>query len=248
MIITCNHCQKSLKGSDKLLAGLEQLNPGQTLRLKCPHCGQVINLGRDLLVAQPGAAPSPQGATVTEAAVKTESIANQVARQVSPPEPPDLNWLGAQLHGGMEDSEAQPQALILMRDSQARATLATALDELGFLPFFPVSASEALERMRSGNYAVIVLHSRREGEDLADSTFHEFMLNLNMNRRRSIFYVLIGPELKTLYNLQALSLSANLVLNEQELVIAKTVLHMGLHQYHELFDPLLEELNADINR
>ena len=230
MIITCNHCHKKLKGNDKLRASLEQLPPDQPLRLKCPHCGHVISLNRDFLISnQASEDPGDQSRSV----------------QVSPPEPPDLNWLATSLHGARESSEAQ--ALILMKDSEARTSLGTTLEELGFRPFFPASINEALERMRSGTYAVAILHSRHEGETLSDSTFHDFICSLNMHRRRTILYILVGPEFKTLYDLEALSLSANLTINEQELRVARTILRLALSQYHELFDPFLEELAADPN-
>ncbi|MBC8209117.1 MAG: hypothetical protein H8E79_08130 [Desulfobulbaceae bacterium] len=226
MIITCNHCQKKITGGDKLRASLEKLTPGQTLRLKCPHCGQPISLTADILNEKQDASPNRQNTSTP-----------------TPPPAPDPDWLDIMLHKESGGSEVLPKALILMHDSASRATLASGIEELGFLPFFPDSVSSAKERLRLSSYEMVILHSGYEGSSLADSTFHTFMRAMKMNRRRSILYVLLGPEFHTLYDLEALSLSANLVMNEKELPMTKTVLRRALNDHRELFDPFTEEID-----
>ena len=54
--------------------------------------------------------------------------------------------------------------------------------------------------------------------------FYQAMRTLNMDERRSIFFVLIGKGLHTLYNLEALSLSVNLTVRESDLPLLQTVL------------------------
>ena len=63
-----------------------------------------------------------------------------------------------------------------------------------------------------------------------------------MSRRRYIFYVLIGEQFKTLYDLQALSCSANLVVNDAEIPYIGIVLKKAIPEYEALFGPLMEEL------
>jgi hypothetical protein len=79
---------------------------------------------------------------------------------------------------------------------------------------------------------------------LEDSTFHAYMRKMVMERRRYIFYILIGPDFHTLYNLQALATSANLVVNEADLKYFDVILRKTIPEYEELFGPLLEELAA----
>ena len=63
-----------------------------------------------------------------------------------------------------------------------------------------------------------------------------------MNRRRNIHYTLIGPEFQTLYDLQALSNSVNLVVNDKEIKHFRLVLKKSLHESQKLFGPLAEAL------
>ncbi len=65
-----------------------------------------------------------------------------------------------------------------------------------------------------------------------------------MSRRREIFYTLIGPNFHTLYDLQALALSCNLVLNENDLPYLETVLRKAIPDFEHLFAPLLEALRT----
>ena len=81
-------------------------------------------------------------------------------------------------------------------------------------------------------------------ETLARSVFHAHMRLLPMERRRYIFYILIGSDFHTLYDLEALALSANLVVNSDDLAHLDVILRKAIPAYEELFGPILEELNA----
>ena len=61
-------------------------------------------------------------------------------------------------------------------------------------------------------------------------------------QRRNIHYTLIGPEFQTLYDLQAISNSANLVVNDNELNNFRLILKKSLHESQKLFGPLAEAL------
>ena len=68
------------------------------------------------------------------------------------------------------------------------------------------------------------------------------MRKMAMLRRRNIHYTLIGPEFQTLYDLQAISNSANLVVNDNELKNFSLILKKSLHESQKLFGPLAEAL------
>lgn len=55
--------------------------------------------------------------------------------------------------------------------------------------------------------------------------------------------MLIGPDLQTLYDLEALTLSANLVINEKDLGDINKILRKGIHDYENLFHPFLEAMS-----
>jgi endogenous inhibitor of DNA gyrase (YacG/DUF329 family) len=229
MISACPNCGKTLNLTEaqrqKIESAVAALAPGKSLKFNCPHCQKPIEMQNGGAAGRP--APQPAAAhTLPE-----------------PPGPPDRGWLERGDLGSGEVFEDVPQVMILVKDEQMQADIVQYFDDMGYKAIVPRTAEDALERMRFGNFAAIVLHSRFEG-DLAHSTVHNLLQTMAMPRRRYIYYVLIGPEFHTLYNLEALTNSANLVINDKDLSAFPLVLKKGLRDYDELFGPYLAALEA----
>jgi len=241
MTDTCPHCQEPLNLSDaqksKVQTALDKLPPGNLLKLGCPHCQKPFDLKPDGTV--PGqqkpqkAAAAPSGGPPTRGSRKVN---------VPPPPPPDLGWLAS---GQMEEKEIvgdTPMVLILMNKGPGMSSVREAYEDEGFLPVFSDSIDDAINRMQFTNFAAVALHSGFEGGSLASNSFHIFMSKMAMLRRRNMHYTLIGPEFQTLYDLQALSNSANLVVNDRDVNNFRIILKKSLHESQKLFGPLAESL------
>ncbi len=231
MIRNCPHCHTPLRLSDSQQAQLKKalaaLAPGKQITIRCPNCKKAIRLGRN------GPAETPAAATK--------------AGGVRPPAPPDLDWLKTGRFQGEEKVEDVPMALVLFADSPAREKIREAMESVGYQVMTVETADEAMERMRFVNFACVVFHSSMEGS-LDNSAFHRYMRQMAMERRRYIFYILIGPEFHTLYDLEALATSANLVVAEGDLQYFDIILRKAIPAYEELFGPILEELGAQGKR
>lgn len=233
MISACPNCGQTLNLNEvqrqKIEKALASLAPGKFLKFNCPHCQKAIEL-------QAGDAATAAKPTAQSAAASTAAKGGIV-----PPTPPELDWLERGDLGKGEIVEDVPQVLILVEDISLQENIIGLFEDLGYKAVLPHSAAEAIELMRFTNYEAVVLRSVYEGS-LAQSTFHAHMQALPMSRRRYIFYVLIGPELHSMYNLEALSLSANLVVNEKEITAFPLILKKGFRDYDELFGPYLAAL------
>lgn len=226
MISACPHCNKALKLGDaqqeKLQKALAALEPGKKLTIKCPACKKGIAL-------------NPNGSTGSGSVARDD---------INPPGPPDLTWLK---EGKLQDDqklEDIPMALVLFPQNEKLEIVRDALEHVGYQVIVVDTVEQAIESMRFNNYASVVLHSHFEGPQLDNSTFHQYMRDMPMQRRRYLFYILIGPEFHTLYNLQALANSANLVVNENDLYHLGLALRKAIPQYEELFGPFMEELTS----
>jgi len=237
MIDTCPHCQELLELSDaqknKVLLALDNLSPGNLLKLGCPHCQRAFELKPDGTL--PGQQPQKVNPGGPKGARKVE---------ISPPPAPDLGWLSSGQMQEKEVIEDTPMTLILMQKGPGLTTVREAYEDEGFLPVFAESIDDALERMQFTPFAAVVLHSRFEGDSLSSNNLHIFMRKMAMIRRRNMHYTLIGPEFQTLYDLQALSNSANLVVNDNELSQFKLILKKSLHESQKLFGPMAQALVA----
>ena len=138
-----------------------------------------------------------------------------------------------------------PKVLILMPADSPDCRLVTeAMEALGYQSSLVESAEEAMGKMQFVNYASVILHSHYEGSTLEKGAFHKFMRAMQMNKRRYIFYILIGPEFHTLYDLQALACSANLVVNDQDLSQLTLILRKAIPQYEEMFGMIMQEMHT----
>ena len=240
MINTCPHCQEPLNLSDaqeaKVQTALNKLPPGNLLKLGCPHCQKPFELKPDGTI--PGQHSlkmpfSPSGRPPLKGARKVE---------VTPPPPPDLGWLDSGQVQEKEIVEDTLMVLILMNKGPGKNTVQEAYEDEGFLPVYSNSLDDALDRMQFTSFAAIILHSGFAGDSLAGNSFHTLMKSMAMIRRREIHYTLIGPEFQTLYDLQALSNSANLVVNDRDVNNFRIILKKSLHESQKLFGPLAESL------
>jgi hypothetical protein len=231
MITTCPSCKKKLKLSPKIGEIVKALSPGRSYRINCPQCAGAILLEASMLnpevsSGKPSLPPLSPG------------------KHIAPPPPPDLSGLSNSQLEGKAMVEDIPKALILMEDSPSRSRVIESIEALGYQAIFVQSAEEAMEKMQFVNYASVILHSRFEGAALEDGVFHKFMRDMRMNKRRYIFYILIGTEFSTLYDLQALANSANLVVNDQELPQLSLILRTAIPQYESMFAAIMSETQS----
>jgi hypothetical protein len=221
MNVSCPHCGKQLKLGEKIESSLAALAPGQQLRVRCIQCEKPFGIDAS-------AGNKPASTTRKKAAVQ-------------PPAPPDISWLKEGIFEEEEAVEEVPRALVLMADMPARGAVVGDLEKLGYKVDLATTAEDAVTRMQFINFASVILHSGFEKEGI-EGDFHRFMRTMGMNKRRYIFYVLVGREFKTLYDLQALAYSANLVVNDEDIPHFSLLLRKTIPEYEALFGPLMEEL------
>jgi hypothetical protein len=238
MIETCPNCQEPLNLTDaqkaKIRTALDKLPPGNLLKLGCPHCQKPFEL-------------KPDGTLQGQKTKKVMAGGPTGARKVTvtPPPPPDISWLSSGQVQEKEVIEDTPMVLILMEKRPEATTVLEAYEEEGFLPVIAKSTEDALERMQFTPFTAVVLHSRfAESDSFSKNRLHLFMRKMAMIRRRNIHYTIIGPEFQTLYDLQALSYSANLVVNDDDINHFHLILKKSLHESQKTFGPLAEAMIA----
>jgi len=232
MISTCPHCSKDFNFNDsqleKIEAALNSLKGG-TLKLKCPRCFESVELLSD------GSLADWRLAASSTAKRKTGP---------EPPAPPDIEWLTKGVFKEDERIRDIAKALVLIEPGELRATVMGAMIESFFQPFSVDTVEEAMAQLRMVQYDTVVLHSRFAGGKLRKSEIHDYMVRMPMLQRRYMFYILVGPEFHTLYTLEALANSANLVVNDRDVEHFKNLYKRGKVDYEELFGPYISVLKA----
>lgn len=221
MTVNCPHCSKQLKFSDKFKDNLQGLKPGQKAKIKCSKCGEPFAIDSSML----------DGGGHTPPSLK-----------VKPPGPPDVGWLEEGVYEDSDVVEEIPLALVMVPEASAREEVIKAVEGLGYRAEVAKSGEAAMEKMEFVNYASVILHAEFEQGGLDGGVFYSYLRSMSMMRRRYIFFALIGKEMNTLYDLQALSYSANIVVNDSDVKYFGTILRKAIPDYENLYGPLMEEM------
>ena len=236
MQVHCPHCNKQVKLSPKIKESIEKLAPGQKIKVKCVYCSKPFGLD----------ARTVYGTTASKdiRQKKPQDAAAPDKGKLRPPAPPDVTWLAEGIFEDQEVVEDIPKALVLMSELPAREVVVKAAVACGYQVEQVPDVGEAIEKMRFVNYAAVFLHSGYESGGILAGRFHASMRKMNMIRRRYTIYVLLGDEFETLYDLQAMAYSANLVINDRDLTHLGVILKKITPEYEALFGPLMDELRV----
>ena len=159
-----------------------------------------------------------------------------------PPPPPDISWLkSGKLREKAKISDI-PIVLVLVKDEKIKTLISEAMQEFDYQVEYAKSAEEVIERTKHLTPAFIINHLDIADGPIEESTFHEYVSGLPMSKRRGIVYILIAAQLRTLYNLHALSYSANIVVNDKDVQHLGVIIRKGLHDYVNLFGSFAEAI------
>jgi len=191
----------------------------------------------DLMGDAPATVQKKPDPVVTKPPVLPEKEAAIAKKHTPPPEPPDISWLVSGEFSAKSKNLDVPAALLLIADDEAKTTAADAFKGIGYQVEEAESESQAILKMQSGRLAAVILHSDFVNGDIGKSEFHLYMKSLGMVTRRSILYILIGEQFHTLYDLEALSESANVVVKTNDVQYLNIIIRKGLKDYEKLFGP-----------
>jgi CheY-like chemotaxis protein len=160
------------------------------------------------------------------------------ALQIAIPSPPDNSWLkNAKYEAQRQPANDALLALLVISDGTQRELIEQKLAVMGYAITVETLETQAIDRLRTKNYHLIFC-----GAEDAYKTVRQYVNQLASNRRRTTYFVLVGSNLHTFNNLEALALSANLVINTRDLFSLDQILKKGFHDYERLFRPLLDIL------
>ncbi len=267
MYVYCPHCTRQLKISEAVFASLRSLPPEKLLKVQCVHCKQGFQLDSrrmqksdpvtqeeqqplfdQRLPQQPEESSEEQSATIDQPPPEREGVGvaatdPEHSGTVQPPVSPDISWLSSGEKMVRQMVEGRPRALLVVPQGEVRNTLVHEIGKLDYHLEEATGVDDALEKIVNTPYTLVFYHSDYEKGGLDASRFHRYLSRLSMTRRRDIFYVLVGKEMRTLYDLQALASSANLVVNDAEVGHIGAFLPRAMEEYQEVLGPLLEELH-----
>ena len=200
----------------------EKLPPNQIVNVTCPKCKGKIRI--DTSELDTGQASKADGGT------KTADLA--IDKDASP-----LDFF----------EEGTKLALFLHGDGAETEEITSALEQLSYKPIAVQSANEALGKLRLHNFDLVILSDGVEGQDITNSPVAHYLNHISMSIRRKVFLVLLSQKFKTLDDMMAFALSANLVVNPEDSPKLGPILNKAISE-HEKFYKVFTDTLKEVGR
>lgn len=213
MDITCSSCGTTLNVPD------EKLPPNQVVNITCPKCKGKIRVDTRELDLKPAGAKKEEEAE--------EEFLSEYEDDTSP-----LEFF----------EEGVKLALVLDTDDLRLSEITPALEELGYKVIQPLTLQEAMSKIRLHPFDMVILADGFDGRGLDGNPITNYLNHLSMSVRRKIFLTLISGRFKTMDNMMAFAMSANLVVNPEDLPNMRLILKKGTSENEKFYKVYMDTL------
>jgi hypothetical protein len=225
MEVTCESCNSKLNIPD------EKVPKGQVVKFTCPKCkGKVTVDGRKAAQAEPASAPEPETPPAPEEKPPQAKTPGRIDEEAA-----ELGFL----------EEGVQLALVLPRDPDEDEKIKAAVEELGYKYVTSENTRKAVGNMRIHRFDVVILSDQFDGIDLKQSPVLQYLNHLSISVRRRTFLALVGDDFRTMDNMAAFSLSANMVMNREDLDKMHLILKQGVMEndrFYKVYKETLSEI------
>jgi DNA-directed RNA polymerase subunit RPC12/RpoP len=218
MEIICEKCNARLNIPD------EKIPSGQQATVSCPKCQNKLMLNARGSRTK-SATPAIEG--------KAESHLKETASD-------DDNWDDdASLDFFEEDAKL---ALVMGSGAQQVKKLGRTIEELGYRCVLAKNTRDAISKMRLHYFDLVVLSDGFDGIDLAQSPILQHINNLSMSVRRRCFLALVADEFKTMDNMMAFAMSANMVINGGDLDRLTSIMQHAISDNEKFYKVFMDTM------
>lgn len=219
MEITCEKCNARLNIPD------DKIPQGQPASVSCPKCKNRLSLNTR----------SPRQ--------------NDLASRVKEKKGPQVSETDSDF--GYEDNDSSLDffeegvklTLVMGTDAPQVEKLGRIVEELGYRYVSAKNTRDAISKMRLHHFDVLLLSNRFDEIELAHSPILQHINTLSMSVRRQIFLALIADEFKTMDPMMAFAMSANLVVNSNDLDRLTAILKHSILDNEKFYKVFMETMS-----
>ena len=133
-------------------------------------------------------------------------------------------------------------ALVLIRDDGQIKDICSVLEKLSYKPIAAPSIQDAMGKLRLHHFDLIILSEGFGGQNLEGSPITHYLNHLSMSVRRKIFLALVSDKFKTMDNMMAFTLSANLVMHPADLSKLRLILNKAIPDHEKFYKIFMDTL------
>jgi len=216
MEISCGKCRTRFTIPD------EKAPKGRVVNLTCPKCKGGISVGN-----KPPAPPPLTGAVVAEEAAG-DRFTEPERRKKSAGESSYTyeDYTGDQALEFFE--EGTRLALVMAESHEQGEMIRAAAEQIGYKFITTPNTRDATGKLRFHHFDLIILAEGFDGQALDHSAILNYLNRLPMAVRRRIFLALVSENFKTMDNMMAFAMSANVVINTKDVEKLHLVLRKAI--------------------
>jgi predicted Zn finger-like uncharacterized protein len=228
MEVTCEQCKSRFNIPD------DKVPKDKVLKINCPKCKGKITFGGEVPQEPPQA---------DEAKEVVLTMMNPSAGR----KPPEESY-------GYEDftndqeleffEEGIKLALIMPNPAIDEDRLRAGIEIIGYKCIFTPNTRDAIGKLRFHQFDLIILADGFDSQPLDHSVIVNYLNRLPMSVRRKVFVTLISDHFKSMDNMMAFAMSANVVINSKDIeklhLILKKVVSENERFYKVFLDTMIE--------
>ncbi len=232
MEVICAGCKAKLSVPD------EKIPKNQIVKIACPKCKQKIVLNN-----------------------------HEQKPTESPPEPDNFSETGkvhlkfsesspgrkdAEESYGYEDyagddalvffEEGTKLALLMVTGDEENKKIIPAIEQLGYKAISTSNTRDAIGKARFHHFDMVILMDGFDGQPLEYSAMINYLNRLNMAVRRRNFVALISDHFKTMDDMMAFAMSANVVINSKDIEKLSPILKKAVSENEKFYKVFLDTL------
>jgi len=226
MEVACGQCKSRFNIPD------DKVPKDKVVKLTCPKCKGKISLG--------GEAPE-QSAKADESGEFRMKFMDSTTGHKAPEE-----------SYGYEDytsdealdffEEGIKLALIMPNSSINEDRLRAGIEIIGYKCVFTPNTRDAIGKLRFHHFDLIILADGFDSQPLDHSVIVNYLNRLSMPVRRRIFLALISDNFKTMDNMMAFAMSANVVINFKDIEKLHLILKKAVSENERFYKVFVDTL------
>ena len=226
MEVTCEQCKAKFSIPD------DRVPKDRAVKLNCPKCKGKISLGAE------APEPPPRGDEAQEVPL---TMMNPAAGRKTPEE-----------SYGYEDfttdqaldffEEGIKLALIMPNSSMNESHLRAGLELIGYKCIPTPNTRDAIGKLRFHNFDLIILADGFDNQPLDHSVIVNYLNRLSMSVRRKVFLALISDHFKTMDNMMAFAMSANVVINTKDIPKLHLILKKSVSENERFYKVFMDTM------
>ena len=226
MEVTCEQCKSRFSISD------DKIPKDRVLTLSCPKCKGKISLGVQ--------APD-QPAMADESGEFRMMSADPAAGRKAPEESYGYeDYAGDQALDFFE--EGIKLALIMPNSSMDEDRVRAGIEIIGYKCIPTPNTRDAIGKLRFHHFDLIILADGFDNQPLDHSVIVNYLNRLSMSVRRRIFLALVSDNFKTMDNMMAFAMSANVVINSKDIEKMHLILKKAVSENDRFYKIFLDTL------